>query len=66
MPRPPTNNVRINMFIEPNVLRAAKALASRRGSTYSAVIRDATRIYVTQELKREQAALDPQTTAEQS
>ncbi len=56
MARPRTDNIRVNIFMEPKVLQALKTLARRRGTTYSQLIRDASRTFVITELKREQAA----------
>ena len=56
MARPKTDNVRVNIFMEPKVLQALKALAKRRGTTYSQLIRDASRAFVVIELKKEKEA----------
>ncbi len=56
MARPKTDNVRINTFMEPKILHALKTLAKRRGTTYSQLIRDASREFVIRELKREKEA----------
>ena len=56
MARPKTDNVRINTFMEPKILHALKTLAKRRGTTYSQLIRDASRELVIRELKREKEA----------
>lgn len=57
MPRPRTENVRVNVFMEPKVLRALKMLAKRRGTTYSQLIRDASREFVVVELKKEKGVV---------
>ena len=49
----PTGKVRVNVLIQANVLKATKALAQRRGTTYSEVIRTAVRSYVVAELNKE-------------
>ena len=55
MPRPKTDNVRINIFMEPKILRAMKMLAARRGTTYSQLMRDACREFAVRELTAEKA-----------
>lgn len=53
MSRPKTDNIRVNVFMEPKVLAGLKTLARRRGTTYSQLIRDASRSFVITELKKE-------------
>ena len=57
MARHKTDNVRVNIFMEPKVLQALKTLAKRRGTTYSQLIRDASRTFVVAELRKEQRAI---------
>ena len=64
MPRAKQGNVRINVLIQPKVLNAMKALAKRKGSTYSEEIRQACLTYVREEiaaLRASQEAHAPET-----
>lgn len=54
MSRPKTDTVRINIFMNNKVLKALKTLATRRGTSVSQLIRDASRSFVIKELKKEQ------------
>ena len=53
MARPKTDNIRVNIFMEPKVLHALKTLATRRGTTYSQLVRDACREFAVTQLKAE-------------
>lgn len=53
MPKPKTENIRVNLLMPPAVVKGLKALAQRRGTTYSELIRSACREYVTTELRNE-------------
>lgn len=54
MPRPSLGLKKINFHIEPSVLNGLRWLAKSKGTTYSELIRVATKEYVFQELKKEQ------------
>ncbi len=60
MARPKTDNIRVNVFMEPKILHALKTLAVRRGTTYSQLIRDASRTFVIAELKKEKSSTSTQ------
>jgi hypothetical protein len=53
MPRQKTGNIRINFMLPPKVLTAYKALAKRRGTTYSELLRVAAKEFIIKELKTE-------------
>jgi predicted DNA binding CopG/RHH family protein len=54
MPRPPPKDKeRINFFIPTKTLDALKALASRRGTNYSELLRQAAREFAVAELTKE-------------
>lgn len=55
MARPNTDSERVNIYIPRKVMKVARALAKKRGTTYSEVVRTATREYVIAEVKKEQA-----------
>jgi predicted DNA binding CopG/RHH family protein len=48
--------VRVNLFVQPNVLSAFKALAKRRGTTYSQLMREALRSYAVDQARKEKTA----------
>jgi hypothetical protein len=54
MPRQSRGLVKINLFIDPQVLEAAKWLASARATAYSEIIRTAVKKYVVEEIRTEQ------------
>ena len=53
MARVKTGHVRINFLMPPKVLQAFKALAKRRGTSYSDLLRDAAKEYIIRELRSE-------------
>lgn len=53
MARPSTDSERVNVYIPKKVMKAARVLAAIRGTTYSEVIRNATREYVVAEINKE-------------
>jgi len=58
MARPKTDNERINVFMQHDVMRALRFLAQRRGTTYSELIRSATREFVIREVPKEKDKID--------
>lgn len=57
MARTPTDSTRINYYQPNDVLNALKKLAARRGTTYSELIRMATREYALREVRKEREAM---------
>lgn len=53
MPRAPTGMTRINLFIQPQILRVFRKLAKRRGTTYSQLMREALREYALAQGRKE-------------
>lgn len=53
MAKPRTGMVKSNLFIDPKVQNGIKFLASRRGTTYSALVREAMRSFLIDALKEE-------------
>lgn len=53
MPRVKSGNVKINLLVQPKVMKGLRNLATRRGTTYSELIRIACRSYLEQELRAE-------------
>lgn len=54
MARPNTDSERVNIYIPRRVMKVLRALAKRRGTTYSELVRTATREFVIAEAKKEQ------------
>ena len=52
MPKPPSGNVRVNVFLTNKTLRALKMLANRRGTSYSELVRTACHEYVIREKEK--------------
>lgn len=52
MPRQKSGNVRINMYVSPRIVKAAKILATRRGTTYSELFRNGIDAYILAELRK--------------
>lgn len=53
MAKPRSGMVKSNLFIDPKVQKGLQFLAKRKGTTYSALVRDAMRNYLIDELRRE-------------
>lgn len=53
MAKPRTGMVKSNLFIDPKVQNGIKFLAQRRGTTYSALVREAMRSFLIDALKEE-------------
>jgi hypothetical protein len=53
MPKPKSNNVRINLMFPPKLLNDMKKLAARRGTTYTALITTACRDHMVIEKEKE-------------
>ena len=53
MAKPKSDMVKSNLFVDPKVQRGMHFLAEKRGTTYSALVRDAMRYYLIDELRRE-------------
>jgi len=53
MPRTKTGMTKINLYIQPEILRGLKFIADKRGTNYSGIIRDACRAFVISELRVE-------------
>ena len=53
MPKPPSDNVRINMMISPKLLEKARRLAKKRGTTYTALITTALREHLVVEMAKD-------------
>lgn len=49
MTRAPAGNVKINIYFSEQVLEALRAMARKRGTTYSELIREACRAYTLKE-----------------
>lgn len=58
MARPKTDNERINVFMQGDVMKALRYLARRRGTSYSELIRIAAREFVIREVPKEKAKID--------
>jgi len=53
MPRAKTGMIKFNLYIQPEILKGMKYIAKQRGTNCSNLIRDASREYVVNELKKE-------------
>jgi len=53
MAKPRSGMVKSNLFIDPKVQKGLQFLAKRQGTTYSALVRDAMRKYLIDELRNE-------------
>jgi len=53
MAKPRTGMIKSNLFIDPKVQKGMQYLAERKGTTYSALVREAMRDYVVRALKEE-------------
>jgi len=53
MAKPRSGMVKSNLFIDPKVQKGLQFLAKRQGTTYSALVREAMRNYLIDELRRE-------------
>lgn len=53
MAKPRSGMVKSNLFIDPKVQRGLQFLADRRGTTYSALVREAMRAFLIDALKEE-------------
>lgn len=49
MTRAPAGNTKINIYFSEQVLEALRAMARKRGTTYSELIREACRVYTLRE-----------------
>lgn len=61
MPRTPQDRVKVNLFLQADVLAAMKKMATIRGTTYSDLVREACRRFVVAEASKlieEQKQLD--------
>lgn len=60
MAKPRTGMVKSNLFIDPKVQKGLQFLAKKRGTTYSALVREAMRTYLIDQLRKEKevAALE--------
>ena len=60
MAKPRSGMVKSNLFIDPKVQKGIQFLAERRGTTYSALVREAMRSFLISALKEEKdiAALE--------
>ena len=69
MPRPSLGLSKINFFCDPTVVKGLKWLAQSRGTTYSELLRSASKEFVLREIRKEQSDLitlssvDPEPTA---
>jgi len=54
MPRPSLGLIKVNFFLDPNVLQGFKWLAVARGTTYSELLRLAAKEYIVPEIRKEQ------------
>ena len=52
MPKPKSDNVRINLMFPPKLLSAYKKLAAKRGTTYTALITTACRDHLVTEIEK--------------
>ena len=53
MAKPKSGMVKSNLFIDPKVQKGLQFLAKRQGTTYSALVREAMRNYLIDELRKE-------------
>ena len=53
MAKPRTGMVKSNLFIDPKVQKAIQYIAEKRGTTYSALVREAMRKFVVEALHEE-------------
>lgn len=53
MPRPKTDSTRVNVYLPNQYIRAGKALAKRRGISFSELMRNAIASYVRAEALKE-------------
>ena len=53
MAKPRSGMVKSNLFIDPKVQKGIRFLADRRGTTYSALVREAMRDFLVRALKEE-------------
>lgn len=53
MAKPRSGMVKSNLFIDPKVQKGLQYLAKRQGTTYSALVRNAMRTYLIDELRKE-------------
>ena len=58
MPRPALGLVKVNFFLDPNVLKGFKWLATARGTTYSELLRLAAKEYIVEEIHKEQRDIE--------
>lgn len=53
MPKPKTGMIKSNIYVDPKVRNGLQYIAKRKGTTYSALIREAMREYVVRVLREE-------------
>jgi len=64
MAKPRSGMVKSNLFIDPKVQRGLQFLAERRGTTYSALVREAMRAFLIDALKEEKEVAELEANSE--
>lgn len=64
MAKPRSGMVKSNLFIDPKVQHGLQFLAKKRGTTYSALVREAMRGFLINALREEKEVVDLETTSE--
>jgi metal-responsive CopG/Arc/MetJ family transcriptional regulator len=67
MPRPSQDRIKVNVYLQRNVLEGLKKIAMLKGTSYAELIRQATQDYLLREAKRvieEKRQIDAVTTQE--
>lgn len=64
MAKPRSGMVKSNLFIDPKVQKGLQFLAERRGTTYSALVREAMRSFLIDALKEEKEVAELEANSE--
>lgn len=64
MAKPRSGMVKSNLFIDPKVQHGLQFLAKKRGTTYSALVREAMRGFLINALREEKEVVDLEMTSE--